>query len=72
MILAWVFTGSFEGNDIAGVAHHADSRGVAAGRSTNIADGFGGEVEADGTHPDLLLGFDQGLGEGFYFGFGAS
>ena len=71
MVFAPVFASFFEGNDIAGVGDNADSVGVAVGGATDVADGVGGEVEADAALANFLFGIEQGLGQGFDFGFGA-
>ena len=72
MVFAAIFAGFFEGDDIAGVGDDADGAGVAIWGATDIADGVGGEVEADAALADFLFGVEQGFGEGFNLGFGAA
>lgn len=72
VVFAAIFAGFFEGDDVAGVGDDADGCVVAVGGATDVADGVGGEVEADAALAHFLFGVDQGFGEGFDFGFGAA
>jgi hypothetical protein len=71
VVFATIFAGFFEGDDVAGVGDNADDFVVAVGGATDVADGFGGEVEADAALTHLPFGVDQGFGQGFDLGLGA-
>ncbi len=72
VIFAAIFAGFFQGDDVAGVGDDADGFVVPVGGATDVADGLGGEVEADAALADFLFGVDQGFGEGFDFGLRAA
>ena len=64
MVAAIVLPGSLQGDDVPGIGHHADQAGVPL---VAAADGAGsvslGEVPADGTQGDRLLGSDNVVGK---------
>jgi hypothetical protein len=71
MVFAAIFTGFFQGDDIARVGDAANDFVVAVGGATDGANGLSREVEADAALADLFFGVDQSFGQGFDLGFGA-
>jgi len=62
MVFAPVFASFFQGDDIAGVGDDTEGLRVTIGSAANVADGLGGEVEANAALADLLLGIEQRFG----------